>query len=909
MNMTRRRRWLLAACFWGAATQAHAGTPVQQTFFRLASSNGHGAILLDLQQARLTHFREHLFATEEPVLDSGGSEVWVGNQLQVVHARDLLFDAYFGVRANGSQGWLTAAPVDLAASGFAPWEAGRNGGTGVVTMVQQSGGLTATQYVFAPQALPHAAFVMALHLHNGGAVAVNGVSAFAIHNLHLGYGRPGVMQEVGTNGETLLYGPSGFVERGFAGVALARGLPAPTHHGASDPSVNPGLFAIVNGGGTADFPDLNGARATADDSVSGFQFDVGNLAPDADAWVAVVVAHHGDPFADAEVSGWLDAYIGTRSAQQLVTAELAGWAAFQASLVLPGGLSGDEETLVRHSAVTLSMAQVQESSAYLRQWLTQDGESRFSRFAGPLPGLVSHRAGGAVLASLPPGEWTVAWARDGAYAASAMAHLGMGMQARSALLYFLNAEAGRFQSWAELAPYNMPPYQITMARYYGFGVEETDFNSAGPNLEFDGFGLVLWALRNYQQATGDPSLVTSAWDTISQRVADPLLALVNPVNGLIQPDSSIWETHWNGRQRTWTYTSITAARGLCDAAELATQQGDLVRAQQYRAAAEALRAAIAARLTRSDGALASNAEELASGTGMFDAAVVEAVAMGLFEPTGRIATATLAALDANLSVAAGPGWSRNDDRTDHSAGPDLSPWGSEYDSAEWVITDLRGAVAHQLAGNLARAEQLRAWVLNQSLANYLAVSETYDEATGAYKFNAPMVGFGAGAYALALANRQQPLDDPACGAYFDESSGSSSSSGGLSSSASTSSSSGTMASSSSAASSGSLSSSSLSSSSSSSSSSGTGTSSGANSGSSAASSASTPSSSASASSSSAATGSSASAVSSSGSASTGASDPPAQGCTCLSSSESPMGLGLLLLPLVLRLRRRQRALR
>ncbi|MFS8067540.1 MAG: MYXO-CTERM sorting domain-containing protein, partial [Byssovorax sp.] len=40
---------------------------------------------------------------------------------------------------------------------------------------------------------------------------------------------------------------------------------------------------------------------------------------------------------------------------------------------------------------------------------------------------------------------------------------------------------------------------------------------------------------------------------------------------------------------------------------------------------------------------------------------------------------------------------------------------------------------------------------------------------GKYKFNAPMVGFGAGVYALALAARTAPAEAAACGAYFDES--------------------------------------------------------------------------------------------------------------------------------------------
>src|SRR5207244_3976380 len=101
--------------------------------------------------------------------------------------------------------------------------------------------------------------------------------------------------------------------------------------------------------------------------------------------------------------------------------------------------------------------------------------------------------------------------------------------------------------------------------YQGFGVEETDFNDFGPNLEFDGFGLFLWATRRYVQASGDQAFLAANWAAINSRVADVLVALVEPdgpAQGLVRADSSIWETHWNGRQRHWAYTSLTAARGL-----------------------------------------------------------------------------------------------------------------------------------------------------------------------------------------------------------------------------------------------------------------------------------------------------------------------------------------------------------
>ncbi len=774
-----------------AALPARAEVPVERTFFRLPSSNGHTAILVDLSLGKLTHFREHLFASEEPLLDAAGNEVWAGNQPQAVRSRDLLFDAFFGLRAAGDQRWLPGVPVEYDQSGYAAYAPGKNGGTGLVKMVQKVGDLVATQYFFAPQGLEHAGFVMAMSVKNTGAQKVNGVSAFSLQNFHLGAGRPGVMADIGEEGETVSFDAGGgkatFTERGFAGVVVSRALAPVARHGASNAGTPAAqnVHDIVNGGGAADIPDLNGAGATANGWVTAYQFDLGDLDPGESAWVGVGSAHNADPLADVAVKGWLDAYAGNTNVSALVDAEITGWKDMQSGLQVPSGLEAGNEALVRQSAVMLKMAQVREETSYLREWLTTDGEPRYTRFGvmpggapATLPTTIAHRGKGAVLASLPPGEWTVAWIRDGSYAAAAMATLGMQAEAKSALEYYLNAEANQFQTWAELAPYGMPPYQISLVRYHGFGVEETDFNDFGPNLEFDGFGLFLWALHAYEERTGDTTLADANWDTISTRVADVLVALVDPSNGLIRKDSSIWETHWNGRERWWAYTSITAARGLCDAAAIAQRKGDTALAEKYGAAAIALREAIAKNLTAPTGAIASNVEELQVGNGHHDAAVLDAIAMGLFDPKGPIAKATLKALDDHLIVAAGPGWSRNDDRYDHAGGDDISGWGSEYDSAEWVVTDLRGAVATWLGGDTERSDRLVHWVRDQSLANFLAVAETYEENTGHYKFNAPMVGFGAGVFTLALFARDGVLTDPACGAYYPGAGGGSGGSGG-----------------------------------------------------------------------------------------------------------------------------------
>lgn len=763
--------------FPSAAVAGQVG--VSQTRFELPSSNGHGAIMVDLGPAarRVTHFREHLFAAEEPVIDARGQEVWGGSDFEAIYTRDLLFDAYFGLRDSNGQGWLTEHEVDTDASGYAGWTEDTVGGTGMVTMVQQFGDLEATQYFFAPFDLPHASLAMVMRVTNTGDDTIEGAQAFSLHNFHLGYGRPDspwdLFNDIGNNGETLTVGfpaEQTLLERGFAGATAIRALGPVAHYGTG-PGAD--VFAIVDSG-SGDLPDNPPAVDAVTGAVGALQFDLGSLAPGQDAWVAVVAAHHGDPFGEAEALQWVDTWIDGRDAQGIVDYERARWAEFQDGLLLPGELDVYEESLLRQSAAMLRMGQVREEQAYLRQWQSEDGQTRRTRFPSkddptPLPGWVQHNASGAILASLPPGNWTYAWIRDGSYATSAMALLGMNTEAHDSLQYYLDAEAGRFAEWKELAGYDLPPYQMTLVRYYGFGVEETDFNAFGPNLEFDGFGLFLWALANYEGLTGDTSISDERWPLIAEGIGDVLVALVEPETGLIRPDSSIWETHWNGRERHWTYTNITAVRGLCDAATMAERVGDDERAQTYRDTALALRAAIADELTDRSGALVSNREELQTGQGYYDAAVLDALAMGLFDPTGTIATSTLASMDQELLTdASGVGWARNDDRWDHADAEDISPWGSDYDSAEWVITDLRGAMATRAAGDTTRSDAILNWVLAQSLSNFLMVAETYEEQTGEYKFNHPMLGFGAGAYALAVGHRNGDFADPACGAYYDE---------------------------------------------------------------------------------------------------------------------------------------------
>ena len=73
-----------------------AEVPVQRTVENIPSSNGHGAIMLDLKTRRLSHFREHIFAAEEPRTDENGNDLFRNGKPEDIATRDLLYDAYFG---------------------------------------------------------------------------------------------------------------------------------------------------------------------------------------------------------------------------------------------------------------------------------------------------------------------------------------------------------------------------------------------------------------------------------------------------------------------------------------------------------------------------------------------------------------------------------------------------------------------------------------------------------------------------------------------------------------------------------------------------------------------------------------------------------------------------------------------
>jgi GH15 family glucan-1,4-alpha-glucosidase len=381
---------------------------------------------------------------------------------------------------------------------------------------------------------------------------------------------------------------------------------------------------------------------------------------------------------------------------------------------LPPHLSPEERNIAEQSITVLKMSQVSLFEPLIR-----------SR--------------GQILASLPPGEWNIAWVRDGCYAILALDRVGLFEEARDALRFFLNAGSGYYMRYlhADGRDYGVGvPYRISVCRYFGDGAEESDFNPEGPNIEFDGFGLFLTAYCDYVARSGDTLFVRESYPVVAEQVAEVILRLIAP-NGCIRQDSGPWERHLPGKQ--YAFTSIVCARGLGDFADMGRRHG-APDWQRYDAGAERIREGIRRLLVVGGKYVKGNvpARRL-SEYEYFDAASFEAFGLGVLRDPGLFAS-HLQVHEKYLRI---PGKGRGFRRVNGGDG---------YDSAEWVFLDLRVASAMSRFGMKRKARSLIRWVTEQSARNQNLIAELYGAKTAAYEGAVPMAGFGAGAYLLALAD-------------------------------------------------------------------------------------------------------------------------------------------------------------
>ncbi|MBK8170666.1 MAG: hypothetical protein IPK60_10050 [Sandaracinaceae bacterium] len=710
MKLARPPFFLFAITVLSVYGEAKAQDVVpHRSFNRLVTSNGHAAVSYNRATHRVDTFLEHPYRFAAP-RENAENLCFAADE-----SRDLAFDNYFGIRVGAAESrvgtWLGDVPVDRA--GYVP-------GTNIFFADQRVGGerdVEVRTYGFMPTEIEAPVFVMVARVTNEG-VSTASVSVYALFNYRLGLAS-GTREPVALDEEVSWDAArSTFYEYGPSQGTLAYTALSPIASQSASTGENSAFASLQRGD---DLDHSNATTGPTEDVSPALQSAEASLAPGATMWFAVAVTWALDEDAGPKVD-LLRSWVAGRTPEALVMAETNAWSEWAGEI--PAYIATSEHDLYRQSLAVLRMSQVREVGAGF----------------------------GQLLASLPPGldnpdaQWNIAWVRDMAYATVALARSGHLSEARDALLFQLHAPPGRHVAIVGRS------YRISVTRYFGNGAEESDCNADGPNIEFDGFGLFLWSAAEYVRAGGDLEALRADWPTIETEIADVLIYLTD-ASGTIRADSSIWETHWNGHERRYTYTSLAAARGLCDAAYLATRLGETSAASRFYDAGSTMRDAVVRTHSDSRGALGQSVEDLLAGHGYIDAAAIEALNFGLIDPDGRAARATFAAIHGNLRVASGYGFMRNDD-------------GGAYDSQEWVFVDLR-LLAAPIDSAFDDRGTLRDFVIGQAVQNDNLFAELHDARTGDYTGSIPMVGFGAGAYVLEATRDAFPVT-PACDAYASE---------------------------------------------------------------------------------------------------------------------------------------------
>ena len=379
---------------------------------------------------------------------------------------------------------------------------------------------------------------------------------------------------------------------------------------------------------------------------------------------------------------------------------------------MPKGISPKQRDVLEQSITVLKMAQVPQQEIF-----------PYSR--------------GQIIAALPPGEWNISWVRDGSYSILALDRLGLFKEARNALSFMLNAKSGHYVRYIykDGKDYGVGvPYQISVCRYFGDGKEETDFNSDGPNIELDGFGLSLIALCDYVKRSGDVKFFKENYQVFASKVADVIIHCID-TNNVIRIDSGPWERHLPGKQ--YAYTSISCAAGLRDFAALSSHL-NFIDAAKYQNAYKRLFKGIRSVFVVDNSFVKGNAAASDSNSfDYFDGGTIEAFGFGLLRDK-NLFVSQINEYERQLGVEGGiHGFSRINK-------------GDWYDTAEWIMLDLRFASAMQKFGDQKKARYFVNWVTNQAALNFNLIPELYNRKTSFYNGSVPMVGFGAGAYAIAL---------------------------------------------------------------------------------------------------------------------------------------------------------------
>ena len=362
---------------------------------------------------------------------------------------------------------------------------------------------------------------------------------------------------------------------------------------------------------------------------------------------------------------------------------------------------------------------------------------------------------GLIVASLPDGVWFTPWVRDMAYATVALARMGHRDEARAAVMAYFNARpTGKMK--AETAGAD---YQISVVRYFGNGEEEPFFTQEGStNIEFDDWGLALWALGEYLHKYDDPSLLKEAtargplYESARDFVAKPLIRNTQPydLGAIVAADTSIWEERQKDKKH-FAWSTALAIVGLREFAEVAHRAGDEATQEAMIEEVARLQRGFNAAFVRG-GKLHGTLEEGVKND--IDGALLAVIDFGVMTDDAVVRDA----VDRMelLKVVSG-GYRRV--RSTYTDPAIFEYW---YERQEFLFVDFSLAEVDWRLGRDLEAEAILKRIVEKSAADHDIIPEMYvavpcklfpgaiGDPTGAI----PMVGYGAGEYILHLLKRE-----------------------------------------------------------------------------------------------------------------------------------------------------------
>jgi len=671
-----------------------AGRP-ERTYHILTTGNGHGFELYDESARRFTDFQDHpyRYVAAPADLTKDGPE-----------RRNLLVRFSLGITRGGADQWME----DWAQS-----SAGYLDESNIIEAAYRPARMSARGYYFSPFGLERNALVALMRVEPSAA------------------GRARLSFRLGARAESEDIMKQTFAVEPIPGERLQR-LETADAWAQTGNGQGALVYVPLVSGASLDCEAAAPTATPAPDQLAGApvvcagdSVDETMTLPSRDGWFGVAVVYVDDPAQAAAAAADVRAWQAGRAPAALLAGARKEWERWRKPAAVPFR-DAEERKVWRQSEAVLRMSQVREPNL-------------------PAPNLRSSH--GMILASLAPGHWATGWVRDGVYSTVALARMGHEAEAKASLNFFLNAEpVGGFKKYAQNAE-----YRISVTRYYGSGQEEADHSGdPEPNVELDGWGLFLWAARQYVDASGD-----TAWLSQPTRQGSVYEAMLDGVAGAIEKnletlqtgtvmraDSSIWEVH-DDHKKHFAFTTLMAARGLADFAALARKAGHDADADKYDKLAASLREGFARTFGTKDGLV--GALEPAKDTDV-DGAVVEALSMDVVDPASPLGRATLRGKIARLDTPIG-GFKRN-------GGDD------PYEVNEWPFIDLRLAGVYYRLGKRAAADALIARNTRQAARNFHLIPEEYvadpkQGKLGAYHGSIPMVGYGAGVYELSLLDRRR----------------------------------------------------------------------------------------------------------------------------------------------------------